>query len=602
IKIANLNHDATMLYHHQANHIENLKLRTLHQKSIRRTKNLQKIQKLELVREQKQLECLVSHNLFMTRHYRAYVGLIESLYLLPAHPEHFKQFLDVFHPLNDHYIDLLQTIVTHFKALDLGYYQNKIEDFSSYKGQLKFDHQFNTLNYQSQRIENIKDELFKEVKQIGSQILTLQTQIEKENQVLKSLANQLKNPELGAAKKNEINHHLKDQKKMILKLSNQRDLLDKKITKLHKKMVPHDEKINKIEEKKSQLSQKLSSEKNSHQRMFKRALDQNERLYDQLTDRIVHFKNQTHAFIKKLTDEVYVTDQQLNTHKHIYLKQLRQLSDHMVTHYHKLLNQALKTYLKQHHQQSNISDTFKKSLDNALKAQQHTYTQQKHMQIRKNTMHQMHIERNLSDVSHNIHKEIKNYKVSYQLRLDEYVSKIRQNEKRLETESNKFIQEMSSLNDNQVDVAKTYQADHLNTLSVLEKQLEREKNHHLSDKHNLTKSYDEYVLSTQAKNKALINKYETNHQKQLDLLKVRKDHYTDKLKKETQAKDKKMMALQRLKNQSTSKRRQELSNMHQHLEEFKLTQKRELNRDLRKDLRTLRKSYRFKLRALKLHP
>jgi hypothetical protein len=34
---------------------------------------------------------------------------------------------------------------------------------------------------------------------------------------------------------------------MISKLSNQRDLLDKKITKLHKKMVPHDEKINKID-------------------------------------------------------------------------------------------------------------------------------------------------------------------------------------------------------------------------------------------------------------------------------------------------------------------------------------------------------------------
>ncbi len=574
-----------------------------HEKALR----LMKLYLNELNYNQKQIELLFEAlRLYYQKHYEL-KQIIKTLYLLPSHPEVFKHILKQCISLLEAFQLGIKETINYFKTLDESFYHKKIEDLTGYKYMIKHEDVMNLYEQELSKIESQKSLIKKDIKQLEQQFFINQQNLEKQELFVIQLKKVSENIQSDTIKSKVKHQDLKENQRLILNHEKEIKIIKHRLTKIQKTidqkyilLTPFDKQVETIQSnmKKEQQILEIHKEKESH--LYQVFNHTNQNIYHSLLTIFSEFTQVHINFIKSLDDTVYVTDSLLYQEEKKLDKEHLIFGQKIIKHQQAFLSHIINFYTTndekqdeiiidfnkaQEHLTSELSANKKSVLNNIKKQQMHLITQKQkdikaHIQSHKNE---------LKVKSINDKKEV--------LIISNHIKILETN---LEFYINKMKQELQLINDNQIQVASQslteYKKQHMTLNHNNYKQVSKFDG--ILD--NEVKNFQALDTSISNKNQALLMRFEQNRAKQLAQFEEKKDSNQANILKSSDANKKDIKTYDQEIALMQETRSYEIRNMKEQTKRFQSKSEKEQQRVYRSELVSLRKNYRFKLKALNL--
>ena len=594
---------------HHEQEFDLLEKKTNHQKNLSNEKalRLMKLYLNDLNLRQYQSEMLFYGLRMFYKKHKTIQSVIKSLYLLPSHPEVFKKVLkhtlDLEHVLKS---GITETI-SHFKSLDLEYYQKKIDDQTSYKYMLKHEDAMNLYEQELQKIHAKQKDIQKDIDILEQQFFQTQQTLEKQNQFIIQLQKINDNITDGIIKVKHKHHDIKENQKLIANhekeiknLKHKLSIIEKQIDKKHQKMLPYDKQVEHIKESMDKQQILLKKHQAKESNFYLKYQLASQKIYETIQldfDKLIeaHF-----SFITSLNETVYVTDSLLAQENKKLIKAQTLFENKLISNQQMILNHMYNFYHASDKKQDDIVDDFNKAQEHLLNELK---TNQKQTMDQLDTNEKKINEQKESDLKHQqqVYKETKEQR---QTEHEKAIATIQANIKLLDTKLQEHLefmkQELKSLNDNQTQIANQSYSDYQKQMDQINQQHQRHIQKYDQHLELEDKNYQNFLQSSESKNQALLSRFEQTRLKILETLKQKTRNYDEDMKKSKLSIEKahkhNEIDLQNL-NQN---RASEIRNMNEHTKKYHLKASRAQQKVLRQELRHLRKNYRFKIKSLHL--
>ena len=594
--------------HHQASY-HALEVKSKHQANLSHEKalRLMKIYLNELNHHQKQSEYMFyGLRMFYEKH-QAIKTIIKELYLLPSHPEVFKNMLNHLLAFEQTLKDGIKELILYFKTLDLDYYQKKIDDQTEYKYMIKHEDAMNIYEQELEKINVQEKSIKKEINTLEQQFFIEQQTLERHMQFITQLEKINEHIQQGIIKSNAKHKDIKENKSLISNhekeikhIKHKLSHIEKAIDKKHLKLMPFEKQANQISLRMHREEDILKKHQQKESHFYEVYQAKNQNIYDKLLLDFNQYTQSHMAYVKTLLDTVYVTDSQLLQEEKKLTKAQHYFESKLIMHQQYLLNHMHQFYLENDHKQDDIVSDFKRSQAhwlNELKRNNENVLSQIDKYAKKYVQDEVKETKALKDayLVDKTHKETE---------LNKRFATIQQDIKNLEIKLQEHLsymtQEIKSLNDNQTQFAnQSYQeyqkqqellhATHQKQISKIEQTLDQE-----------DKTYQSFVQSTESKNQALLNRSEQARIKQLDAHNQKLNHFNQDILKSEQAQEKREKTYQQEVALMGENRAYEIKNMNDHIKKYNLKTERAQHKVMRQEQRLLRKNFKFKLKELHL--
>lgn len=173
-------------------------------------------------------------------------------------------------------------------------------------------------------------------------------------------------------------------------------------------------------------------------------------------------------------------------------------------------------------------------------------------------------------------------------------------EKRIVEKSDRLRQEISSLTDNQQAIALQFTQDYEASIRQLDDEY-RKRIQQLDDEDKrLESELGMLSESISNKNRLLLVRFQTEQQKSRESLEQKRSMYETNESKAKQAKKHRQAHFEDTVRRMKKRRQNEIGNLESHLRRFNTQTRRSQTKMLKKEIRILKKSHRFKMRMLNL--
>lgn len=578
-----------------------------HRLSNEKSNRMLAIYQNELEYNQKHTEAFMEINRTLYFNHVAYRDAVVELYHLPSHPEVFKGIIQILKRLVEEMSKTAIFILEHFQSIDQEFYIKKIEDLTGYKYMLKHEDQMNYYAQETQKIEEKKAIIEKEIRSLEEQFFQNQTELERNNAFINQLdkiTHEIKSNELKSEHKQQdlkenfklVSNHEHEVKRIKQNLAR----IEKSIDAKHRLIVPLDEEIERLTNKQKESEKDLESKKHQEASVFYRYLNQNQDIYQSFAADIKSFLERMHFFFDTLTQEVYVTD--------LFLTDtLKRLNRHFA-HYEKLMNQKqqlflnlmLKFYLMNACEQNVMMRGFKKSTQALIISLNRNYQSQMKSAMTENKKRfkeQEHLTQNLKEKTQ---KKLELELVSHHKKVVTEQAILRTIEQRITENMNKQTSELKLLNENQISVALQYRHEHEERVKVLDEAHRKWLFSMDQQKALALKNHQSLEESIETKNQVILARHQVSYEKNLVTLKQKSDHFEEMISKATALDQEKHNHHEEMIKRMNQKRESEIRNIQAHLKRFTVDTKNAQNRVLVKETKVLRKSHHSKVRMLHL--
>lgn len=587
---------------HEARYRNQLRLQ--HEKSERQLS----VHKRELEKHQIEVESIFT----LFRKFDSISQMIENvlidLYHLPCHPEVFKDSLRILSAFERHLNQSLKVFIQDQKARDHAFYLKKIDDSTGYKYMVKHQHVMDNYAIEIQKIKEAKANIDHEISELENHFFMNQSDLERHQVAVENLKSQRAQLKATGMKSEasfqgvrehhkDIHTHEIEIKRIKLALTKIESEIDRK----HKAHLPYDKKLDKLLEKQKLVEANLERDKHHEGAFFHRYMHHNQKLYQQLfklKDQLFEGKQ---AFYGKLLGELYVSESFLSmaqkslsrmrdtSHKNL-LKIQNHFLDHMLSFYQenkKTQDQLDQTFYKSTH---NLILNQKKNYENWIASYDHDLQLKASRTKQLISSQKMKFERiNQSDQN------------TYEKKKALDLETLRMVEKKITDTIAKKELEDQLLEQNLKQVKDQYEFERLSKLKTFDESHQKKIQNHEMKRIQTIRNFEQMIQSLQQKSQAILEKDNQNYTKRLEALKLKKLEFNSHMEREHLSDQERDRALDLRFKQMNLKRQSELKLQNDSFLEFGVSSKIEMEKMYRKDVRILRKSYRFKLKMLHLN-
>ncbi len=531
-----------------------------------------------------------------------------NLYHLPSHPEVFKGIINTMFSLTKELNVSLISILEQYQTYDQDYYIKKIEDLTGYKYMLKHE---DTMNYYDQEISKIMQKRAyteNDIKKLEEQFFIKQSEFEHTqssiNQILKSNED-IKNHEL---RKDNSQSDIKDNHKLILNYEQDLKRIRKELTAIehaidqkHLEVLPIDKEVERLTAKQKIAEIKLEQAKHKEASLFYLFLNKNQDIYQTSALDIKTYFDAIQSFFENLKNEVYVSDTFLTTESLNLDKVFQHYEKRLIMTQQSLLNLMLDYYHQNEKEQIKMIKGFKKSLSSLVISLNQTYNHHVRDTFAEQKRHELEKEKQLQLQKNKMMSKLDFEKITYQKKLNLDQQLMKQIEDKITANSEKQIQELKLLNENQISIAAQYNSEFLQQKAVLDEQDKKAMQQIDNGIQLAHKNFHELEESVSTKNQVLLNRYQLSHDKNIEMLKQRTFHYESLVSKATLADQERTKQANQTLKRMNKRREAELKNIIVHHKRYLIFTKKTQNLVLLKESRSLKKSHNFKMRMLHLN-
>lgn len=567
-----------------------------------------KMYQIELEMNQEQTEDFLK---ILRMYFSLILGLknnLVDLYHLPSHPEIFKGIINILLDLSLKLNSSLISILEQYQTYDQEYYIKKIEDLTGYKYMLKHEDTMNVYNQEINKITQKRAYIENDIKKLEEQFFIKQSDFEHTQAAVNLLlkANEdIKNHEL--RKDNTLND-LKDNHKQILNYEQDMKRIRKELTSIehaidqkHLEILPIEKEVERLTAKQKVAEVKLEQAKHKEASLFYLFLNRNQDIYQTSALDIKTYFNAVQSFYENLKNEVYVSDTFLQTESLKLDKVFSHYEKRLIITQQGLLDLMLNYYHQNEKEQLKMIKGFKKSLNSLVISLNQTYNHHVRDTFNEQKRHEIEKEKQLQLQKDKVKSKLSLEKAVFQKKLNLDQQMMKQIESKITANSEKQLQELKLLNENQISIAAQYNTEFMQKKAILD---EQDKKTMLQIDNSIqlaNKNFRELEESVSTKNQVLLNRYQLSHEKNIELLKQKTFHYETLVSKATLADQERTKQYNLTLKRMNIKREDELKNIVKHYKRYLISTKRTQNLVLSKELRLLKKSHNFTMRMLHLN-
>ena len=531
-----------------------------------------------------------------------------ELYHLPSHPEVLKGVLNVHIKLQEYLSKSLITILEEFQAKDQSFYMKKIEDMTGYKYMLKHENLMNFFDSEIQKVEEKRLALETDIRQLEETMLTHETEIERHHAFMTQLGKITQEIKSNTLKSDHKHHDIKENQKLIsnheLEIKRIKETISriqKDIDHKQKLFIPLDDQLSKLKNKQQETEDKLSSTKHDEAKIFYKYLEKNQSLYQSFAVSISELCKHYIHFYQVLSEEVYLSDNfivQLQKKLDIEIFKYQKTTQN---HQLKFLNLMLDFFLYHKKEQEDLIKEFKASTTSLVKSLNQTYQQQQ-KDLKEHQIRRIQEKDQLIKIEkEKAHKKYEFDQMTFTKKQALDQSTLKLIETKISENDKKRKSELQLLNDNQLSIALQYKQEYDHSSTQALESYQKIKQELSIEQDNLNKNHQSLALQLETKNQLLISKYTQSYEKNLSALSSRSIHYDESILKERQSQSLKEKNLEQTIKRMNKRREAELKNIQMHGKKFEITSRSDQNQMMNKEVKILKKSYRFKLKMLKLN-
>ncbi len=531
-----------------------------------------------------------------------------KLYHLPSHPEVFKEVLKLLQSL---YQELHQTLLSFIetqKQDDQTYFLKKIEDSTGYKYMVKHQNLMDSYEVEIQKIKEAKAFIDAEIQKLENQFFVTQSEFDRTNTLIEQVSKSIEQIK-GTTFKADKNHHtIKEKQALINSYQMELKHIKKNLQKIedeidlkHKSHQPLDKKLEKILAKQKTAESILDGEKTEENSFFRRSMQQNQKHYQHLSSAIDDWYQALFQFFQKLINELYVSENFLSFAKKsldkshdVFLKQTLKMQSLFLDH-------ILNFYQNNKKNQDTIDSTFIKSTWHLINNQQKTYDSFLTDYQKEALNQKQKLEQTL-----NQQKQKSNYVTMTEIQAIEKkkamdLQSIRSLEQKISDTISKRSNEENLIDQNLIQVKNQYENDRLSQTNSLERTKEKWMSQYYLKQQQTEKTHLQMNESLAQKSQAILEKFAQTALKMTENTKLKRqeinqaierEHFNDQDRDRTLEQKFKVMKM---------KQTSELKMIVDSIEAYQISQKKNQDRALNKDIKILKKSHHFKIKMLSLN-
>lgn len=602
-----INHKYRQLTHKRVAYIMKAKVKTQHRHSLLNVERLLDIDKALLLDAQYHIMQHMKYLLLLYHKRSELRQYIYDLYLLPSHPDVFKQSLllamrfdhEIDHTMQD-YINIYATqLRDSFKA--------KIDDKKNYRYMMKYDETMKFYHAKIERIDREQKFAESEIQQIEQSYIKYQSDIDQNKAFIDQLMkinNQIKSGLLKSSSSYDIKENtklIKNHQTKIIQLKDSMKRSDHLLNIKHREINNLAREQTSVQKAIESTTKKLTKEKSSESQFYLKYLVKLDKHFKVLSKKLSAYTNYSMSFYSELKTLVYVTNDALKDAFKKLSTHMSQFERQLVSVEQKLLQDTLNFYNQSCNLERIFSASFKhKSTHylNEIADSTHTFDRdQNHAENLHSTMINKRKNAVIQEEKHQ--KDLLKLKKEKTAYTD--LNDIKQLEDKLDAHLIHSESELGALNENQRAIAQQYYKE-------VEQKLEGHLKEHLKHvnffKTRFTNTSSDLESNNQTlanKNQILLSRYTTQRLKALETMKNKMNHYDTQIDRHFTDIEKFIHTHEKELATTESRRKDEMKNIHNHLKRFVSQAESSQKNTLNKETTSLKRNLTFKLKALNLN-
>jgi golgin subfamily A member 4 len=561
---------------------------------------LLKLDQIELEYNQQQIErfiAILRHDYFFRLRIQ---DLLIETYLLPAHPETFKQFI--------HFLIVLTEIFENHQIKQLEYahdedkklYVKKIQDFTHYKYTLKHEDTISYYDQQLKKINEHKNKFIQHTKALEQEIISRQQTLESHQNQLQKLLSVNQSDDYNSNNKEfqklKLNH---DQE--IKKHNQEINQLDREINNIHRKILPLNESLEKLEISKQNALNHLEIDKQKETANLQHYLAKNQFLYQQFAKLIKNQSKNVISIFTRLMNELYVSDMTLEELMSELYQTETKYGNELINYQQKFLSLMFAFYKESELEHQNIINRFDKSNQHLLDVLETSNRQTQKQESIDDQRRMTNKQKGIFEIKNQLKKRLDLLHLTYEKDMSALQTKIQSLESNIQTNHQKLQNELGSLASNQTSIATQFAQDYEKQTKELSSAYKKESQLHAKKHQELVIQHESLRQSIEAKNNVLYQRYQSQREKIISNLNqklISQTNYAQKNKETNKTKHKQFEQ-----NQKRLKLRLENEQLHmnKHHKRYLNETTKSQQSMLRKEIGMLKKAHHFKMKMLKLN-
>lgn len=593
--------------HQHASFSKKASILSLKQQSLKLLDKQALIDENNLLDIQFQIQQLMNYLLLLHQKRHHLRQLMNELYLIPSHPDIFKQTLQYAAHLDLEIGESMIKYVAYYEHHLRNIFKEKIDQQATYRYVQKYEIISNFLNMQKRHFAQEQQLLETDISHLEQTYVKYQNDVDQNQAFMDQLIKineQIKLDKIPSQTSYDYKENMKLIKKhqyIIAHLKDNMKRLDHLLSMKREEITTLTKHLSNNQKQLELNTKTLTREKNLESELYLRQLMKFGKQFKLLGKKIHMFTNASQSFYDVLKSLVYVTNNSI-TSAFKKLKINRQIFENsLIMSEQKLLFFALDHYrdyqMINHHFKDLVIKNSQKYLDHiqkiahqfqhdtvlAVHLHQTTFEKQKHV-LTKNKKHQTDI------IKLNLEKE-----------KQRDIHTIKQLEEKLEQHLQHSQSELNALNENQQATALQYIKEYEQKLDTLKKEhlkhLASFKSQSLHKENDLANNN----ASLQSKNQNLISQYTTQHSKALDLMKNKSQSLHAQMQAHQATINKDYLMFDKEQVIKEKQRKENIKNIHNHLNRFEAQAESKQKAVLNKETKSLKRHLNFKLKSLKLN-
>lgn len=522
-----------------------------------------------------------------------------SLYQLPAHPEDVKQFISLCTEIFKELRAVQENAKDDFLIDIKNFHEVKINDITGQKFnsslvelEEELKNKLSDYDEDKKHIETSITKIDYQIQVLGNNVDKIQSNINRIEQIKLDETNRKQ----ARAYQSEIDHYTRQINSIEIEMNG-----------LEKEIERHRKPIEKIEQQKDILKQKFELDKKSlytkqklDAKVYFEQLSFYQNFMKKLSNLFSSYENKVLLLTNKLNQPIYLTDNLIKDAQKAFLRLEDSFERQSNQHYQDLLKYSIQVFDKLNDEQSTLKDNYERSLQKNITLNKKKNDSLKFLKNQQIIRHNQ----NLNNVKLEEQTYIKSLSLNLTREKQPQIDDLRNSIKHLETQimaaEEKLKNELFLIDDNLKSVVDQMKLEHQKNLDRTHEAYLKNiaKANDLMD--NKQKNLKQLEESTKVKNQLLFTRFTQNENKIKDQLKVKLTNLAEQTSKEELNYKKRIESLvndlenlyvkhNQLINEETKKSKQLAS-------QFEKSEKK--NQD--KDIKDAKKSYEYKIKALKL--
>ncbi len=596
-----------LLAYKRATFIVQASLKNQKRTSFSNTKRLKSIDHLILLDQQYHVIQFEKYMMSLQQKRSHMRQIINDLYLLPSHPDIFKQSLLLAMRFDHEIHDLMQHYITKYATKIQHDFKQIIEAQDQYRHQMKHDEMMKFYLDKIKRISREQKITENDIQQIEHDYLKYQGDIDQKKAFIEQLIkinDQIKTGLLPLQTSYDYKENvslIKNHQSVITHLNDNIKQADRMIAIKHREIDALAKQQTLIQKTLEISKQKCIKEKSSESQFYSRHLSRYISIYQSFSQNLQNYTESSQSFYADLKELVYVTNDALNNAFKKLSQQTEQFNKAMVSTEQNLLSEVLIYYQVKQNTLLHFDDLFIKT----TKQYTHQILNSKEQFIQDRHHAQSIQLASLEKQRHIINRDLSNQKdilnISHERATFAHKQEIKQTEIDLDNHLAHSKAELHALNENQQAIALQYVKEMAQRIEGFNREHNKRLNAFKSNFTNISNDLNGNNDTLANKNQILLNRYDAQRSKALETMKNKAEHYDVQINHHHENIEKLKDELQNDMLMKMKKRQDDLKNIQNHMKQFESHATSEQKNVFNKEALALKKNLNFKLKALKLN-